>query len=74
MKISLLKYFDRPALVGTDFKLSYADLFERARRAEEIFKKNPPKRVAIFAENSPEWVFALYGAWRVGAAVIPIDA
>ena len=74
MKISLLKYFDRPALVGTDFKLSYADLFERARRAEEIFKKNPPERVAIFAENSPEWVFALYGAWRVGAAVIPIDA
>ena len=74
MKITLLKYFDRPALVGMDFNLSYADLFERAKRAEEIFKKNPPKRVAIFAENSPEWVFALYGAWRVGAAVIPIDA
>lgn len=34
---------------------------------------NQPKRVLIFAENSPEWVFAFYGAIRNHAIVIPVD-
>ena len=30
-------------------------------------------KVAIFAENSPEWIFAFYGAVRNGSVVVPID-
>lgn len=74
MKIRLIKHFDRPALVGDDFNYSYAELLARVKTAHAAFEKKSPERVAIFAENSAEWVFALYGAWKTGAAVIPIDA
>lgn len=30
-------------------------------------------KVALFAENSPEWIFAFYGAVRNGSVVVPID-
>ncbi|NPB06368.1 MAG: AMP-binding protein [Aquificae bacterium] len=30
-------------------------------------------RVALFAENRPEWAYALYGAWLRGSAVVPVD-
>ena len=74
MKIRLLKHFDRTALAGDGFDYSYADALSRSDAAFEKFAKYSPERVAIFAENSPEWVFALYGAWKAGAAAIPIDA
>ena len=74
MKIRLLKHFDRTALAGDGFDYSYADAHSRSDAAFEKFAKYSPERVAIFAENSPEWVFALYGAWKAGAAAIPIDA
>ncbi len=74
MKIRLLKHFDRSALAGEGFDYSYADVLSRSNSAFEKFSGFSPERVAIFAENSPEWVCALYGAWKAGAAVIPIDA
>lgn len=74
MKIRLLKHFDRTAFAGDGFDYSYADALSRSDAAFEKFAKYSPERVAIFAENSPEWVFALYGAWKAGAAAIPIDA
>ena len=74
MKIRLLKNFKRPALVGDNFEYSYSDALARVEKAAGIFAKSAPKHVAIFAENSPLWTFALYGAWQAGATVIPIDA
>jgi long-chain acyl-CoA synthetase len=32
-----------------------------------------PPRVIIIAENRPEWVYALYGAWKAGCVPIPVD-
>lgn len=31
-------------------------------------------RVALFAKNIPEYLVALYGIWRMGAVVVPINA
>ncbi|MDR2978849.1 MAG: AMP-binding protein, partial [Bacteroidales bacterium] len=37
-------------------------------------KEKPSARVIIFAENSAEWIFALYGAWKNGGIAIPVDS
>ena len=73
MKITLMRPSPADALVGIDFKHKYSDIYEHAQKAKSAFADGT-KKVAIFAENSPEWVFALYGAWMAGAAVVPIDA
>ena len=73
MKITLKRPSPADALVGIDFKHKYSDIYEHAQKAKSAFADGT-KKVAIFAENSPEWVFALYGAWMAGAAVVPIDA
>ena len=66
MKIRLLKHFDRTALAGDGFDYSYADALSRSDAAFEKFAKYSPERVAIFAENSPEWVLRSTGRGRPG--------
>jgi len=73
MKITLMSPSDRTALVGLDFSFNYADLYSHAIKASESLA-NGSQKVAIFADNVPQWIFALYGAWIAGAAVVPIDA
>ncbi|MDL2326677.1 AMP-binding protein [Bacteroidales bacterium OttesenSCG-928-A14] len=31
-------------------------------------------KIIIFAENSPEWIFALYGSWMNDGIAIPVDS
>ena len=73
MKILLTKSSDKVALAGLDFSFAYNEVLRRANAISKCFGANP-ERIAIFAENSPSWVFALYGAWLSGATVVPIDA
>ena len=69
---------DAPALLlDTDVVADYR-AFERraafigaALRAKGIA---PGNRVALFMKNRTEYLEALYGAWYVGAAVVPINA
>lgn len=73
MKMTLLKTSNAVALAGIDFEISFAKICANAAKASEIFSKKPSK-IAIFAENSPEWIFSLFGAWHCGATVVPVDA
>lgn len=41
--------------------------------AQRFLETKNSEKVAIFAENSPEWVFAFYGAVRCGSVVVPVD-
>jgi long-chain acyl-CoA synthetase len=68
----LLADHQKTALILPDRSFSYAQLLSAARAyARHI----PPgtERVLLFAENRVEWVQALYGAWSVGCAVVPVD-
>lgn len=73
MTLELLRCTKAPALVGLDFEYTFADVYKRAVKISEALPENTGK-AAICAENSPNWVFACYGAWFKGATVVPIDA
>ncbi|WP_080990246.1 class I adenylate-forming enzyme family protein [Comamonas testosteroni] len=55
---------------------SYAALAEASRRAATVLQAQGLRqgdRVGLLCLNTPGFVFALFGAWRLGAAVVPIN-
>lgn len=64
---------NKTALVYKDTKVSYKQLFQYADNISKIIAvKNA--RVAIFAENSLEWVYSFYAGWLNNCVMIPIEA
>ena len=66
---------DKDAILCGDRRISYDDLLGLTVHAGALMRPhcNPGDHVAILASNSPEWAIALYGAWHIGAVVVPID-
>lgn len=60
------------ALVWKDDTYSYQDLLRHVNHYATLFPVKTNK-VAIFAENRPEWIFAFYAAWKNNATVVPVD-
>ena len=73
MKFAFLKNFDLPAFLGDDFEISYSQMYARILKFAECLKTENA-HVAIYAENSPDWVCALYAAWLKHCTVVPVDA
>jgi long-chain acyl-CoA synthetase len=70
----------RPFLVYDDgFRVQHYTYAETARKAREFGAYLRAKGIAagekiiIYAENRPEWLFALWGAILAGVVVVPID-
>ncbi len=75
MKITMMKYYDAIAMAGVDFEISYERVYAEIQKARKALAEHGAKgKIAIFAENSPMWCFALYGAWLNDSTVTPIDA
>ncbi|MEV0584399.1 non-ribosomal peptide synthetase [Nonomuraea sp. NPDC050310] len=62
---------DRPAVIGTDETLSYAELGARARAVAAAV--DGAKRVAILVDHGPDLMAAILGALSAGALYIPLD-
>ena len=73
MKKTFFKIWDVPAFLGEDFSTSYTEAFAIISAAADKIPEST-KHIAIYAENSIEWICALYAAWMRGCVVIPIDA
>jgi acyl-CoA synthetase (AMP-forming)/AMP-acid ligase II len=70
------RFGDKVAIADGDTRLTYADLFGRARRFGAALVDagiRPGDRVAIWAFNSAEWVVALLGLSQAGAVLVPIN-
>lgn len=55
---------------------TFEDLLDEGLRAAAAFMASgvePGDRVAIWAPNSPEWIFAALGAHCAGAALVPVN-
>jgi long-chain acyl-CoA synthetase len=67
---------DATALLFHGKAVSYATLDDAAGRAAAALRSSgvqPGDRVALVVANVPEFVYALYGVWRVGAVAVPLN-
>ncbi len=66
----------RLALRAAGQDWNYAALAHASRRAATVLRDQgvrPGDHVALLCLNTPGFVFGLFGAWRLGAAVVPIN-
>ena len=57
------RYPDRPAIIGTDFSISYSELERRASSvARRIAERVPGPTVALLHSNSPHFAPLFLGA------------
>ncbi len=72
--MNLVSYRDKTAIVFRGERYDYARLLQCAARYGQRFARDgQPKKILIFAENSPAWIFAFYGSVRSGAITVPVD-
>jgi long-chain acyl-CoA synthetase len=71
--IKLICQSERSALVGKDLNVSFNQLLVHVKQFSDLLKGMNRQRVVIFSENRPEWIYALYGCWNIGAIVVPVD-
>jgi len=67
---------DANALIFHGKAVTYASLDDAAGRAAAAYRAagvEPGDRVALVVGNVPEFVSALYGAWRAGAVAVPLN-
>jgi long-chain acyl-CoA synthetase len=64
---------DKAALITVQGEISYRQLFQRVQQYAQLFENKSYKKVAIYAENSPAWIFAFYAALQNNCISIPID-
>ncbi|PKP19841.1 MAG: long-chain fatty acid--CoA ligase [Bacteroidetes bacterium HGW-Bacteroidetes-19] len=71
----LIEKKEKLAIVFKDKEYTYSDLLKYSTAYERFFSKDGknPEKILIFADNSPEYFFATYGAIRCGAVVVPVD-
>ena len=70
------RFASAPAVLEGGETWSYAELWERARRAASAMLAHGVEhsdRVAIWAPNSREWIVAALGAMICGAAIVPLN-
>ncbi len=67
---------DREAVVGCGQRLSYRQLLTEARTVAKglyALGVRPGDRVALLMSNRPEWPVAAFGAFQIGATVVPLS-
>lgn len=72
-----LRHPGRTAVILGSERVSYAELWEQARRYAAFFRSMgiaPGDRVAILLLNTPDFPRAYYGALAAGAVVVPVHA
>ena len=66
-------YPTKPALITVQGEITYAQLLKHVQYYASLFSNKDYKRVAIYAENSPSWIYAFYAALQNDCISVPID-
>jgi HIP---CoA ligase len=73
---SAARHGAHPALVEGDRRWSYAEVCDAMMSVARAFRSGgiePGDRVAIWAPNCAEWIFAALGALSVGGVLVPLN-
>lgn len=65
--------YDKLALVSGENKYSYADLRKQSKKLSGLYNSKEESKIAIYAENRPEWIFAFYSIWINKSIPVPLD-
>ena len=65
---------NKTAVIWNDRHIPYSELLEGIGAYASLYRTSQGSRVAVFAENRPEWIYAVLSAWRHHAIAVPVDA
>lgn len=71
----MIKDRKKTALVYKGMEFTYADVLRHSLLYSKVFTEigNEPKKIMVFSENTPEYVFTIYASLRINAIIVPID-
>ncbi len=64
---------EKKALIASQGDVTYSELLKRVQQFAMLFEGKGFQKVAIYAENSPAWIYAYYAALQNGCIAVPID-
>jgi feruloyl-CoA synthase len=76
LESNVRKYPRKPMLRHAGMSWSFADIWDRAGRAATVMAQRgvaAGDRVALMCLNTPGFVIAMFGVWRLGAVVVPVN-
>src|SRR5215210_3019512 len=77
VEVSAKRYPDKPFLVFYDRTMTFAAFMQETEKIAGYLQQacgiGPGDRVALYLQNSPQWVLAFYGVLRANAVVVPVN-
>lgn len=70
------KYADRPAIIGSESTVSYAELLRESRRTAQLIASHTERvelPIGVFVPHDPSLVPAILGALLAGRPYVPLD-
>jgi len=64
---------DKVALITSQNEITYRRFYQHIQQFAQLFESMAYTKVAIYAENSPAWIYAFYASLQNNCIAIPID-
>lgn len=61
------------AFIYQGLSIDYNRLHKNISKISCLLQIKPDERVIIFSENSPFWVYSLFGVWKKGGVAVAVD-
>lgn len=75
LETSARRYPDKAAIIYYGRRITYPELLDAAERFSTYLSNSIAKgdRVAIYMQNSPQWIISFFGILRANGVVVPIN-
>ena len=63
----------KKSIITKDKHYTYLDLIQLIESYSKLFNNKGYNKVAIYSDNSADWIAALYAGWKNNCIIVPID-